>query len=146
LTHHAPDQGQKEIVMSPETENEHVTDTLAKRAPPDVIARKMETLEEEEIEILEELIDLEAWAKANKKPKRAKSYRLRIDREYFIVHVQAMTGREILALAHKTPETYLLSEKLRGGRFEPIQPNQLVEFHRHEVERFQTLARDATEG
>jgi hypothetical protein len=88
--------------MSPENENEHRTDTLAKRAPLGVVAREIETLEEEVIEILEELIDLEAWAKANKKPKRAKSYRLRIDREYFVVHVHTMTGREILALARKS--------------------------------------------
>jgi hypothetical protein len=100
----------------------------------------------EDIELLEEIIDLEEWAKANRKPRRAKRYRIRIDKEYFVVEVHAMTGRQILALVGKTPEAYLLSEKLRGGRFEPIKAEQVVEFHRHEIERFQTLALDSTEG
>ena len=101
---------------------------------------------EEEVEILEEIIDLEEWAKADKKPKRAKRYRLRIDKEYKVVEVHSMTGRQILALVGKTPETYLLSQKFRGGRVEPVNADQVVEFHRHQIERFQTLARDATEG
>jgi hypothetical protein len=109
------------------------------------LKEEVAALEEEE-EILEEIIDLEEWAKADKKPKRAKRYRLRIDKEYRVVEVHSMTGREILALVGKTPETYLLSQKFRGGRVEPIKAEQVVEFHRHQIERFQTLARDPTEG
>jgi len=101
---------------------------------------------EEEVEILEEIIDLEEWAKADKKPKRAKRYRIRIDKEYRVVEVHSMDGRQILALVGKTPETYLLSQKFRGGRVEPIKADQIVEFHRHQIERFQTLALDSTEG
>lgn len=101
---------------------------------------------EEEIVVLEELIDLEEWAKANKEPKRAKRYRLRIDKEYKIVEVHSMSGRQILALVGKTPETYLLSQKFRGGRVEPVKADETVEFHRHQIERFQTLALDPTEG
>ena len=100
----------------------------------------------EEIVILEELIDLEQWAKAGRKPQRAKRYRIRIDKEYKVVEVDSMTGREILALVGKTPEKYLLSQKLHGGVVEPIKPDQVVEFHRHAIERFQTLALDPTEG
>ena len=114
---------------------------------PAVAERKEEVaMLEEEIEVLDEIIDLEQWAKANKKPRRAKGYRIRIDKEYKVVEVDSMTGRQILALVGKTPETYLLSEKFRGGRVEPVSADQVVEFHRHEIERFQTLARDATEG
>jgi hypothetical protein len=100
----------------------------------------------EEVEVLEEIIDLEEWAKADRKPKRAKRYRIRIDKEYKVVEVHFMTGREILALVKKTPETYLLSQKFRGGLVESIGADQVVEFHRHQIERFQTLARDPTEG
>jgi hypothetical protein len=99
----------------------------------------------EEILILE-LIDLEEWAKAGKKPQHAKRYRIRIDKEYKEVSVHEMTGREILALVGKTPEKYLLSEKFHGGVVEPVKPDQVVEFHHHAVERFQTLALDPTEG
>jgi hypothetical protein len=101
---------------------------------------------EEEIEILDEIIDLEEWAKADRKPRRAKGYRIRIDKEYKVVEVHSMTGREILALVGKTPETYLLSQKFKGGRVEPVKPDQIVEFHHHQIERFQTLALDPTEG
>ena len=100
----------------------------------------------EEILILEELIDLEQWAKVGRKPQRAKRYRIRIDKEYKVVDVHSMTGREILALVGKTPEKYLLSQKFHGGVVEPIKPDQIVEFHRHAIERFQTLALDPTEG
>ena len=106
-------------------------------------AEKVIQLEEE---ILEELIDLEEWVKAGKKPCKAKSYRIRIDKEKFTVHVHQMTGKEILGLVNKTPDKYLLSEKFRGGRVEPIAPDQEVEFHRCEVERFQTLSKEPTEG
>lgn len=101
---------------------------------------------EAEVEILEEIIDLEEQAKAKKEPKRAKSYRIRIDKEYKIVHVHEMTGRQILALVDKTPETYLLSQKLHGGVVEPVGADQTVIFHVHKIERFQTLALDPTEG
>ena len=104
---------------------------------------KVVALEEE---ILEELIDLEEWVKAKKPPRKAKRYRIRIDKEKFVVTVQEMTGKEILGLVGKTPDKYLLSQKFHGGRVEPIKPEQVVEFHRCEVERFQTLAKDPTEG
>jgi hypothetical protein len=100
----------------------------------------------EEILIVEELIDLEQWARAGKKPQRAMHYRIRIDKVYKVVDVHSMTGRQILALVDKTPEKYLLSQKLHGGVVEPIKPDQVVEFHSHAIERFQTLALDPTEG
>jgi len=96
--------------------------------------------------ILLELIDLEEYAKAGKKPQHAKRYRIRIDKEYKEVSVHEMTGRQILGLVGKTPETYLLSEKFHGGVVEPVKPDQIVKFHHHAVERFQTLALDPTEG
>jgi hypothetical protein len=119
--------------------NEHENATVAE-------LKEEVALLEEEVEFLEEIIDLEEWAKADRKPKRAKRYRIRIDKEYKVVEVHFMTGREILALVGKTPETYQLSQKFRGGRVEPIKADQVVEFHRHQIERFQTLALDSTEG
>jgi hypothetical protein len=109
----------------------------------DTEAEKIVALEEE---ILEELIDLEEWVKAKKGPRKAKRYRIRIDKEKFVVTVHEMTGKDILGLVGKTPDKYLLSEKFHGGRVEPIKPDQIVVFHRCEVERFQTLAKDPTEG
>jgi hypothetical protein len=94
----------------------------------------------------EELIDLEEWAKAGKTPKKARVYRIRIDKEKLDVTVGSMTGREILALVNKTPEKHMLSQKIRGGATLPIEPEDTVRFDTPGIERFQTLARDPTEG
>lgn len=94
----------------------------------------------------DELIDLEEYAKAGKPPPRAKRYRIRIDREYKEVSAPGLKGREILALVGKTPETYMLSQKLRGGQSVPVAPDQFVDFTAPGIERFQTLALDPTEG
>lgn len=107
--------------------------------------KKHDGVKPESEEVID-LIDLEEWAKAGKKPQRAKRYRIRIDKEYRIVEVSAMTGAEILGLVGKTPQTHMLSQKLPGGQIEPVQANQTVHFDGPGVERFQTLARDPTEG
>jgi len=95
---------------------------------------------------LADVVDLEQHAKADRKPPAAKRYRIRIDKNYYVVEQSSMTGREILALAGKTPETHMLSEKLRSGQSIPIEPDQTVDFTKHGVERFQTLPLDPTEG
>jgi hypothetical protein len=95
---------------------------------------------------VEDLIDLEEWAKAGKAPKPAKVYRIRIDTVKKDVTVASMAGRQILALVDKTPEGYTLSQKIRGGAPIPIGADTIVRFDQPGIERFQTLARDATEG
>lgn len=95
---------------------------------------------------IEELIDLEEWARAGKKPKPAKTYRIRIDKEKKDVTVSSLKGREILALVNKTPETHMLSQKIHGGGVVPVGADDVVRFDKPGVERFQTLALDPTEG
>jgi hypothetical protein len=97
-------------------------------------------------EHIEDLIDLEEWARAGKTPTKAKTYRIRIDKEKKDVAASALTGREILALVSKTPESHMLSQKIRGGAPQPIPADQSVSFLTPGVERFQTLALDPTEG
>lgn len=94
----------------------------------------------------EELIDLEEWAKAGKDPKPAKVYRIRLDKEKKDVTVAFMTGRQILGLVGKTPETHMLSQKIRGGAPQPVGADTTVRFDTPGIERFQTLALDPTEG
>jgi len=107
---------------------------------------EVEILAGEEELLHEEIIDLEEWAKEDKKPKRAKKYVIRIDKTKYTVDVHEMTGTQILAQAGKTPKEYQLSQKFRGGRVEVIKPEEVVEFYKHQIERFQTLALDPTEG
>lgn len=94
----------------------------------------------------DELIDLEEYAKAGKKPPRARRYRIRIDRDFKEIAAPGLTGRQILALVGKTPETHMLSQKPRGGQSVPVPPDQYVDFTAPGIERFQTLALDPTEG
>lgn len=106
----------------------------------------MEHSEDAALNECEELIDLEEWAKAGKRPKQAKVYRIRIDKDKKDVKVPSMTGRQILALVGKTPDTHMLSQKIRGAGVEPVSADETVRFDKPGVERFQTLALDPTEG
>ena len=96
---------------------------------------------------VEELVDLEEFAKANRRPPRAKQYRIRIDREQFVVDVPAMTGRELLLLSGKNPpEQFSIFQKLRGGQTQKIGLDEKADFTTPGVERFMTLPLDQTEG
>ena len=95
---------------------------------------------------LGEVIDLEEFAKAGRTVPRCRRYRIRIDRERFVVETPSMTGREILGLVDKTPEEFMLSQKFCGGQVKRIAPDEVVDFTAPGVERFMTLPLDPTEG
>lgn len=95
----------------------------------------------------DEIIDLEEYAKAGRKPPQARRYRIRIDKQYYVVSVSFMTGRELLNLAGKTPATnYEISQKLRGGESRRIELDEKADFTTPGIERFRTLPLDQTEG
>jgi hypothetical protein len=94
-----------------------------------------------------EIIDLEAYSKEGKPVPKGKKYRIKIDREIFVVEKECMTGRELLVLAGKNPpEKYQLNQKLKGGKVEPIGLTDTVCFTKPGIERFMTLPLDQTEG
>lgn len=96
---------------------------------------------------IDEIIDIEECAKAGRKPPKAKHYRIRIDKQKFVVKVSVMTGRELLNLAGKTPATnFMISQKLRGGEARKIGYDEKVDFTTPGVERFMTLPLDQTDG
>jgi hypothetical protein len=76
---------------------------------------EIEVIEELEV-IVVELEDLEECARKGRKPRHAKAYRIVVDRTPFTVHRHSMTGREILVLVGKLPDSWSLTEKLHGGR------------------------------
>ncbi len=114
----------------------------------DVGLKKLEHEALEEIaEIVNELIDVEEYAKAGRKPPRARQYRIRIDKLYYVVEKHALTGRELLALAGKTPETnYMISEKMRSGEARKIGYDEKADLTKPGVERFMTPPLDQTDG
>jgi len=95
----------------------------------------------------EEVIDLEEYAKTGRKPPKAKRYRIRIDKNYYVVEVPAMTGRELLNLAGKTPATnFMISQKFQGGEAKKLGYDEKADFTQPGIERFMTLPLDQTDG
>jgi hypothetical protein len=102
---------------------------------------------EEQLQEVDEVVDLEEYARAGRKPPKAKQYRIRVDRDRFVVNVSQMTGRQILELAGKQPpERFRLDQKLHGGQAVKIELAEVVDFTTPGVERFMTLPLDQTEG
>jgi hypothetical protein len=94
-----------------------------------------------------EIIDVEQFSKEGKTPPKAKKYRIKIDRQVYVVDKECMTGKELLTLAGKNPpEKFQLNMKLRGGKVEPIGLDETVCFTKPGIEKFMTLPLDQTEG
>ncbi len=93
-----------------------------------------------------ERIDIEEYAKEGKKVPKKRTYKIRIDREKYDVDVECMTGRELLILAGKTPDKFLINQKLKGGEVKKIGYDESVCFTKPGIERFMTLPLDPTEG
>lgn len=91
------------------------------------------------------LVDLEEHFVEGRMVPRAKKYRIRLDNEKYVVEVESMTGAQILALANKTPDKYLLRQKTHQGVHEVL-PTQVVSFVDAGIERFMTIPNEVTEG
>lgn len=95
----------------------------------------------------QDIIDIEEYARMDRTPPKKKRYRIRIDRQQYVVEVECMKGREILELAGKTPvEQYQLRQKLRGGQVVKIRLDEKVDFTTPGIEKFMTIPLDQTEG
>ncbi|MBI9013189.1 MAG: multiubiquitin domain-containing protein [Clostridiales bacterium] len=100
----------------------------------------------EQDEILEQ-VEIEVYAKQDKKPPRAKSYKIRIDKIKYDVKSESISGRGLLELTGKQPITnYRIDQKLRGGSTKKIELDEMVCLLTKGIERFMTLPLDQTEG
>lgn len=95
-----------------------------------------------------EIVDIENWSANNptSAPPPAPRYRIRIDKQHFVVEQASMTGEEILALVDKTPADATLAQKLRGGRREVIAGDQVVDLQTPGIERFETIDKQVQAG
>ncbi len=111
------------------------------------LERLEDAVERIEDQIIEDLIDIELCAKAGgHRPPKAKRYKIKIDKEKYIVKTSKLIGRELLALVNKTPEGYGLYLKSCTGKPEKIEPNDVVDLRRPGIERFMTIPYDQQEG
>lgn len=86
---------------------------------------------------VDEVIDLEAYTKSDKKPPVGKKYKVRIDDEYFIFDHHIVTGKEILIKADKLPvECHTLYKKLKHCDFEKIDLHEEVDLAKPGIEHF----------
>ena len=96
-----------------------------------------------------EIIDLEVYCKEHidKKIPKGKHYKIKVDREKYVVKVESLTGGQILELADKKPiERFQLNQKLQKGQVEIIEHDEVVDFTSPGIERFMTIPLDQTEG
>ena len=93
------------------------------------------------------LVDLEEYAQRGERPPRCERYRIRIDRERFVVLEPCLAGRELLVLAGKCPpERYRILQRFRGGKNVEIKLDEKADFTTPGVERFVTLPLDQHDG
>lgn len=93
------------------------------------------------------IVDIEQHAKSNGgKAPPAQQYRIRIDKENYVVNVSTITGRELLELAKKTPVDHWMLNMKVGGQIRPVGLDEQVDLTAPGVERFMTLPKDQTEG
>lgn len=98
-------------------------------------------------EILDEIADLEEYAKRGERPPKCRGYRIRVNGDRFVVYTSHPTGRAILAVAGITPpEQYGLYLKIHGQQFDRVQLDEEVDLTHPGVEKFKTLPLDQTDG
>jgi hypothetical protein len=98
-------------------------------------------------EVLDDIVDLEEYAKLGKRPPLAERYRIRVNGEPFVVYDPKPTGRAILTLAGLVPaENYTLRVKLAGEKPRKVGLDEKVDLRHPGVEKFKALPRDQTEG
>lgn len=97
--------------------------------------------------VLDDVIDLEEYARLGKQPPLARGYRFKINGDPFVVRNPIITGREVLTLAGLIPaENYTLRLTIVGQRPHKVGLDEKVDLRRPGIEKFKALPRDQTEG
>ena len=94
----------------------------------------------------DELEDLEVCVREKRGAKCVRRYRIRIDREQYVVNVTYMTGQQLLELAGKCDvQRWQIFQKF-NGELKPLGLDERVDFTTPGIEKFKTLPLDQTEG
>jgi hypothetical protein len=99
------------------------------------------------VEIVEiEIVEIEIYARERRPVPKGKHYRIRVDKERFVVKQPRITREEILSLVDKRPQLYQVYQHIHGGQTKVIKPGEHVDLTEPGVERFTTLKIENTEG
>ena len=90
-------------------------------------------------------IDIEEYSKQNRRPPRSDAYKIRVDRQTFIVEKAIIAGEEILALVEKSLSEWSLNMKIHGGRRIKVDA-RTIDLCEGRIERFETVRRQAQQG
>lgn len=97
--------------------------------------------------VLDDIIDLEEYAKRGERPPLARGYRLLINGAPYVVHDPVPTGREVLTLGGLLPvDDYTLRVKQAGERPKKVGLDDKIDLREKGIEKFKALPRDQTEG
>lgn len=97
--------------------------------------------------VLDDIIDLEEYAKRGARPPLAKGYRIKVNGIAYVLPDPTPTGREVLTLAGLLPaENYTLRVKAAGSKPEKVGLDDKFDLRQPGVEKFKALPRDQTEG
>lgn len=92
-------------------------------------------------------IDLEEYAQNGKSIPEEGPYKIKIDKEKYVVDAPMMMGRQLLGLAGKNPpEQYAVFQRVKGGQTKKVELDETVDLRTPGIERFMTLPLDQTEG
>lgn len=93
------------------------------------------------------IVDIEEYANSGEKKPNSSKFRIKIDKEKFVVDVPEMTGRQLLGVAGKNPiEQYSIFQRFKGGATEKLEYEETANFQAPGIERFMTIPLDQTEG
>jgi hypothetical protein len=91
-----------------------------------------------------EIVEIEIFAKDNRKPPPGRKYKFRIDREHFTVDHRIITGEKLFELAKKSPAEYRMHQKRHGGHMREVKVDDKIDLGEPGIERFATMK--VTEG
>lgn len=98
-------------------------------------------------EILDEIADLEEYAARGERPPQCRGYRIRVNRQRYVIYESKPTRELILETAGLTPvEDWTLRFLIRGCKPTLMKPGDWIDLTQPGVEKFKALPRDQTEG
>jgi hypothetical protein len=99
------------------------------------------------VEVIEDLVDIEEYARAGRPVPRAHRYRYRVNKQHFETQSPEITGRQILERAGLLPvEQYRLRLKQRHGAPTEIGLNEEVDLRKPGVERLVAQKKEVQDG